>query len=187
MLLGAQLPGHLWPPAVIASVYLMNHLPTSVNPGHISPIQYLHQATHQSYASNIKHLRAYGSLAYVHIAPETRPRGEKFIARARKGFLVGYGDGLNYQVWLSASNTVVTSSYVQFDEHSPNVWALSSNPSTLSLTEIGRDLNGSSDYVTMELSDALYSPINFSHSSPPRSDILLPPLDVVPKTVVSLE
>lgn len=56
MLLDAHLPGHLWPSAILALVYLTNRLPTGVNPGHILPVQHLHEATHRSYVSNTKHL-----------------------------------------------------------------------------------------------------------------------------------
>lgn len=89
MLLDTILLDHLWPFVVLTSMYLTNHLPTSVNLGHILPIQYLPQTTHRSYVPNTKYLRTYGSLSYVHIALEMRLHSEKFIVRARKGFLVG--------------------------------------------------------------------------------------------------
>lgn len=65
---------------------------------------------------NVMHLRAYGATAYVHIPPETQPRGDKFNVRAKKGHLVGYADGLTYHIWLLSSNTIIRSAFVKFDE-----------------------------------------------------------------------
>jgi hypothetical protein len=65
------------------------------------------------------------AIAYVHIPTEKRKKGEKFIARARKGYLVGYDDGLNYRVWFPNTTEVVKSADVKFDE-SPSDQILSS-------------------------------------------------------------
>lgn len=43
-------------------------------------------------------MRVYGSTAYVHIHVEKQLRDHKFIAHACHGYLVGYGDGLNYRI-----------------------------------------------------------------------------------------
>lgn len=116
MLLDAHLPKQLWPEAIVAAVYIANRSPTMVNPDACTPHTRLHQVHSTSQQANIGHLRSYGATAYVHIPPEKRLRGEKFIARAKKGYLVGYGDGLNYRIWFPQTNTIEQTAYVQFDE-----------------------------------------------------------------------
>ncbi|CAM6127224.1 unnamed protein product [Calypogeia fissa] len=116
MILGAKLPVQLWPEAIHMAVFLTNNSPSSVNPGESSPAKLLHSALQLPYAFNLRHLKAYGAVAYVHIVPEKRKQGEKFVARARKGYLVGYAEGLHYRVWFPHTNEVIRSSYVQFDE-----------------------------------------------------------------------
>ncbi|CAM6085896.1 unnamed protein product [Calypogeia fissa] len=116
MLLGSKLPVQLWPEAVCTAVFLTNNSPSSVNLGDCTPARSLYLALQLPYTFNLKHLKVYGATAYVHIVPEKRKKGDKFVARAHKGFLVGYGEGLHYRVWFPHTNEVILSAYVQFDE-----------------------------------------------------------------------
>lgn len=38
------------------------------------------------------------------------------LYRAHTGYLVGYGDDLNYKFWLSRTDEIIISAYVSFDE-----------------------------------------------------------------------
>lgn len=116
MLIDSQLSAHLWPEAVATAVYLANRSPTSVNPDFQSPLAYLRTTLGLPFESNAEHLRAFGAVAYVHIPPEKRLKGEKFEPHAQRGYLVGYADGLNYRIWVPATHKVVVSAYITFDE-----------------------------------------------------------------------
>lgn len=82
MIIGAHLPRSLWPEAVQAVVYVTNRMPTVVNHLSTPPLLRLQEAMQFPLNSRVQHLRAYGAMAFAHIPPETRPRGDKFNARA---------------------------------------------------------------------------------------------------------
>ncbi|CAM6087441.1 unnamed protein product [Calypogeia fissa] len=90
MLLASKLPVQVWPEAVCTAVFLTNYSPSSVNLGDCTPPRSLYSALQLPYTFNLKHL--YGVTTYVHIVPEKRKKGDKFVAWARKGFLIGYGE-----------------------------------------------------------------------------------------------
>ncbi|CAM6088679.1 unnamed protein product [Calypogeia fissa] len=140
MILGARLPVQLWPEVVQTAFFLTNNSPSSVNPDDNTPARVLYLALHLTYTLNIRHLKVYGAIAYVHIVPEKRKQGDKFVARARKGYLIGYAEGLQYRVWFPHTNEVVRSSYVQCDETPritsiPYVYVPVSSPSIHQLDE----------------------------------------------------
>lgn len=62
--------------------------------------------------------KVFGSTAFVHRSPETRPHGEKFSPRARKGYMIGYAKGNNFCIWIPDTNCIIWSAYVKFDETS---------------------------------------------------------------------
>lgn len=118
MIVGASLPRYLWPEAIHAMVYIINHSPTFVNLDSMPPLESLQEAMHHRPTSNVTHLCAYGVVTYVQIPLETRPCGDKFNVRSQKGYLVGYADGITYRVWVPSSNTVIQSIFVRFDKMS---------------------------------------------------------------------
>lgn len=107
MIIGAYLPRSLWPEVVQATIYVTNCTLIVVNPLSAQALPRLQEAMGFPVNSRIQHLRAYGTTKFVHIPPETRPARDKFNARAQKGFLVGYADGINYRIWISAKNVLL--------------------------------------------------------------------------------
>ena len=82
MLAGSILPQKLWAEAMSTAVYLRNQSPTKAVEG-MTP----HEAFHGN-KPNVKHLRVFGCIAFVHIAKDER---KKLDIVARRFVLVGYG------------------------------------------------------------------------------------------------
>lgn len=123
----------------------------------------------------------------MHIAPETQPRGAKFVVGARKGFLVDYGDGLNYQVWLPSTNIVVISAYVLFDEREHFISSHALGVLALSAMELEHVLGSSVDYVSIEVLEDPKSSIDVSAITLPVETGPFPLLVVEPDADVILE
>lgn len=86
MIIGSKLPKQLWPKVVVFATYLTNHSPTTSNPGSISSTSRLAIYFALPYIFRFDRLHAYGAIAYVHIALETRPKGSKFTVKAHHGY-----------------------------------------------------------------------------------------------------
>jgi hypothetical protein len=98
MIIDAKLSENLWPYANDAAIYTINRL---VNESGKSPISlWREQLKIQNPTPTLKHLRPWGSIAYVHIPHQKRVQSRKAAARAWKSYLMGYeGDGGHvYQV-----------------------------------------------------------------------------------------
>jgi hypothetical protein len=61
-------------------------------------------------------VRVLGSLTYVLIPKEVRPKTDKFDPRALKGYLVGFEASNIYRVWIPATDRVVRTRDVKIDE-----------------------------------------------------------------------
>src|SRR5579859_5923774 len=124
------LPTHMWPFAVELAIYVNNLLPTAANDfilPHEKLMGWLN--THQrSVKPFIRHLRAFGCIAYVHlkgtcIGLEKPGKSQKMKPRAVKGHLVGY-EGLRghiFKIWLPEKKVIVCAQDVCFfDEDEDN-------------------------------------------------------------------
>ncbi|KAK3946798.1 hypothetical protein QBC32DRAFT_200221, partial [Pseudoneurospora amorphoporcata] len=71
------------------------------------------------YQPNIRHLRAYGATAYIHIDDgKQRPKGRKMLAKAVVGKLCGY-EGLTgkvYKIRLNNSGKIIRARDARFIE-----------------------------------------------------------------------
>ena len=112
-LFGANMLQGFWPYAVETAVYLINRSLTTT----------LHDKTPLEAWSgkrpNIRHLRTFGEIGYVHIPPETR---KKWTKKSRPCRFLGYTPrSRNYKMWDPERRMVVVSPNVDFGEllHSP--------------------------------------------------------------------
>ena len=80
LLLKAKLPLSAWGHAIIHAAHLIRHRPTTNHD--LSPLQLV-----KGYRPNISHLRIFGCVVYVPIAPTHRP---KFGPQSRLGISVGF-------------------------------------------------------------------------------------------------
>lgn len=110
LLLGANLPMHLWPYAARTAVYLLNRLTTYVNGKAIIP---LHEVRRQTAASSLENappkvdmsnIRVYGCAAYARI--QNLPKIDKLSSRAKLGYLVGYIASNIWQIWFPEEDKV---------------------------------------------------------------------------------
>lgn len=89
MLLAANLKKSLWPLAYLWAIQLKNQSPSFALP-EVTPTQALHGRI-----PDLRHLRVFGCVAYVHIPQEKRVKSAKLEPRSRKCQMVGYdGSGI---------------------------------------------------------------------------------------------
>ena len=102
------MPVGFWPHAVETAVYLANRSPTSTLRDK-TPFE-----AWTGEKPNIKHLRTFGELGYVHIPPETR---RKWTKKSRPCRFLGYTSrSRNYKMWDPDRRMVVVSPNVDFGE-----------------------------------------------------------------------
>jgi len=107
MIIAKNLPLNLWAEAVNCAVYVLNR--TVWTSGAVTPYE-----AWAGKAPNLKHLRIFGSDAYVH-TPKQFTR--KFDARASKKIFVGYTEeSTNYRVYDPESKKVSIARNVVFNE-----------------------------------------------------------------------
>jgi hypothetical protein len=80
ILLDAKLPVRFWGEAVITAYYLRNRIP-------IGPNEKTPEEAYSGKRPNIRHLRAYGCIAYIYVPKETRLKMNDI---AIKACLIGY-------------------------------------------------------------------------------------------------
>lgn len=90
LLADLKLPASFWGLAVLAAVYLRNHIPTKTLPGHITPHE---KMTKQK--PDLSMLHIFGSQCFVHQPEELRGKG---AARRFEAIFVGYME--NQLGWL---------------------------------------------------------------------------------------
>ena len=109
-LFGANMSQGFWPYAVETAVHLINQSPTTTLDNE-TPFE-----AWTGKRPNIKHLRTFGEMGYVHIPPETR---KKWTKKSHPCQLLGYTPrSRNYKLWDSERRMVVVSPNVDFDESS---------------------------------------------------------------------
>jgi hypothetical protein len=108
------MPKSYWAEAVRTAVYIQNRIGDEVSP-------------HEQYfgtKANLRHLRVFGSIAYVHIPKEKR---KKLDVKAEKCILVGYSDEQKgYKCYNPQTKQACVSRGVVFDETAS--WYLPSIP-----------------------------------------------------------
>jgi transposase InsO family protein len=72
----------------------------------------------------VDYLRPLGCRVYVHLEQEQRVKSHKFDARKDIGTLVGFAGTHQYRVWIPRRKQIITSSSVDFDTRSPEMWNL---------------------------------------------------------------
>lgn len=113
MLLAKRLPLTLWAEAASTAVYIMNRTGNSAA-GNITPY-----ALWIGKKPNLKHLRIFGSEAYMHVPKQLTT---KFDARAKRMILVGYErESTNYRLYDPISKKVQTSRDVIFTERTGKI------------------------------------------------------------------
>lgn len=104
----SRLPTYLWAEAAAFTVYALNRVLTKASP--VTPYEaWYHKKP------NLKNLRTFGSIAYVHIP---KPERKKLDRKSIRCVFVGYSDTQKgYRFWDPASRTVKISRDATFDEH----------------------------------------------------------------------
>ena len=103
----AGLGREFWALAMAVAVYIRNRVWSAGVAG--IPLQLL-----TGHAPDLSHLRVFGCPAYVHVDSSRR---NKLDPKAFKGVFVGYGsESLTYLVWNPATQRIVSSRNVVFDE-----------------------------------------------------------------------
>lgn len=107
-LIQGDLPKAFWAEAVNTAVYLRNRCSHKTLGDH-TPFELW-----TGRKPSVRHLKAIGCLAYVHIPRQKR---SKLDARAKQGILVGYARRTKgYRIYLPDEKTVKESIHVRFDE-----------------------------------------------------------------------
>jgi hypothetical protein len=104
------LPIRLWSELVHAIIFLLNRTPIR-SLGWKTPYEMLYGNKPRLFG-----LRVIGSLTYVLIPKEVRPKTDKFDPKALKGYLVGFEASNIYRVWIPATDRVVRTRDVKIDE-----------------------------------------------------------------------
>lgn len=109
MLADAGLPPELWGEAVIAASYIRNRTP--IGPGGITP-----EEAYSGKKPSVAHLRAWGCVAYAHLAPEQR-NGDKLSPNAVRTALVGYmPTSKQYRLYDPERKRIIISTSPRFEE-----------------------------------------------------------------------
>src|SRR5258706_5891574 len=107
-LFGAGMSEGFWPYAVETVVYLINHSPTTTLRDK-TPFE-----AWTGKRPDIRHLRTFGEVGYVHILPETR---KKWTKKSRPCRFLGYTlRSRNYKLWDPDRRMVIVSPNVNFGE-----------------------------------------------------------------------
>jgi hypothetical protein len=106
-IIDSNLPPEFWEDAAQAFIYVANR---GYKPSlGMSPYEAWHQRK-----PDVSHLRVFGSLAFVHIHPDTAG-WYKLMAKAKEGILIGY-EGPGYRVFVPEENKIRVSSHVDVKE-----------------------------------------------------------------------
>ena len=83
MLSDAKLPAKFWAEAVLTACYLRNRTP--IGPNGMTPVE-----AYTGTKPSVEHLRAWGCVAYTHLASRNRDKGDKMHPVGKRTCLVGY-------------------------------------------------------------------------------------------------
>lgn len=108
MLVSSNLPKQLWGEAISTASYIKNRiLHSSINDA-------VPQTRWNNRIQSIRHLKIFGSVAYVHIPKQKR---NKLEPKAERGIMVGYARHTRgYRIWIEGTKTVIESKHVTFME-----------------------------------------------------------------------
>ena len=110
MIVNKKVSQYLWPEAINTACYLLNRITQQGN-DMLSPFE-----KWVGRKPEIKHLRVFGSDAYLNIPKEKR---KKFDEKSKKLILVGYdGESSNYRLWDKQEQKIYTSNDMDFNERS---------------------------------------------------------------------
>ncbi len=121
---GSKLPSYLWPIITSAAVYLYNRTPKRMQQWK-SPYErfYTHIAQQEGAVAEPRkpdqtHLRAYGCKAFAMTptAQKREQRLQRFNPKAWIGYLVRYKSSNIFRVWVPATNKVISTRDVIFNE-----------------------------------------------------------------------
>lgn len=107
ILLESNLEKDMWTEAVMTAVYLINRSPTRALEGKTPAEMWYGEKP------NLKKLKVFGSLAYLHVPKELNPG--KFDSRTLMYILVGYCPN-GYRLWNPKENKILFGSDVIFDK-----------------------------------------------------------------------
>ena len=108
MMIGAGVPNYLWVETAKTAIYL-NRSPTKTNLGITLEERFT------LVKPNLRHLRTFGCLSYVHISVERKTT--ELESRSDQGILVGYDEFTKgYQIYFPHKRAVAVSCVVIFDK-----------------------------------------------------------------------
>jgi hypothetical protein len=109
MLADARLPPELWGEAVITASYIRNRTPIGL--GGMTP-----EEAYSGKKPSVSHLRAWGCVAYAHLAAEQRD-GDKLAPNAVRTALVGYmPTSKQYRLYNPETKKIIVSTSPRFEE-----------------------------------------------------------------------
>ena len=109
VLVGAGLGGGFWVEAISAASYIRNW-------GHVAGLNKTPDGLWSSRLPSVKHLRAYGSKAYVSL--EKMKRKGKVEVTKWEGVIIGYPTGsVGYRVWDPVGEKVYNEGVPHVDEY----------------------------------------------------------------------
>ncbi|CAK9811716.1 Retrovirus-related Pol polyprotein from transposon TNT 1-94 [Anthophora quadrimaculata] len=112
MLIGSSVDLELWPEAINSACYVLNRIILKQGET-MTPFEKWF-----SRKPEIKHLRVFGTDAYLNMPKEKR---KKFDPKSKKMIIVGYnGESTNYRLWDKDSRKIYVSSDVDFNERNTN-------------------------------------------------------------------
>ena len=110
MLSDAKLPVRFWADAVKTACYLRNRTP--IGPNGITP-----EEAYSGKRPSVEHLRAWGCVAYAHLAPINRSRNDKMHPVAIRTCLIGYTPTTRqYRLYDPAKKAILVSTAPRFIE-----------------------------------------------------------------------
>jgi len=113
MLSRSGLPVIWWGKAYKAAEYVLRRMPTNTSQGYKSPMEAV-----TGKIPSWKWLRTWGCKAYV-LKPKAA-RNKDWDDKALTGYFVGYSEStVGWQIFLPATNEIVTTVHVLFDERAP--------------------------------------------------------------------
>ncbi|KAJ4812770.1 polyprotein [Rhynchospora pubera] len=116
MLKRKSMPKEFWAEAVACAVYLSNRSPTK-SLKKITP-----QEAWSGWKPSVKHLRVFGSIAYVHIPQQER---KKLDDRSKKMVFIGYAENSKgYKCFDPIAKKMVVSRDVEFEEDVSWDWSI---------------------------------------------------------------
>ena len=114
MLLQSGLPVPFWLDAYHAARYTLIRLPTRTDRGYMSPYEYV-----TGQPPSLKYFRVWGCKTYI-LTPKA-DRRKDWDDKSKIGYLVGYSeDKVGYQVYLPATDKVITCVHILTDESIPS-------------------------------------------------------------------